>query len=98
MPYINEYEVTREYAGPEEGGRYFTLRTPVNSVRIRGAIYSARVRASFNRYLEANGHGDPGYWGRREEGYYRGPGQIEHTLVCVENHPAREWNNWQPYS
>jgi hypothetical protein len=32
--YVNAYEVTRHYGGPEEGGWWYNLNTPIASVPI----------------------------------------------------------------
>jgi hypothetical protein len=33
--YVNAYEVVRVYGGPEEGGWWYNLRCPLESVRLR---------------------------------------------------------------
>jgi len=90
MTYINTYEVTREFAGAEEGGRYGTVRTPIASVRIRGGVNSRKALTAYNRYLKAQfGRLDTGYYSLRRPGYYRDSGQIDHTVCLIEAAPAR---------
>jgi hypothetical protein len=90
MAYINLVEVTREYAGGEEGGRYGTVRTVLDSVRIRGGINTDRARAAFNRYIKANiGRCDTGFYARRFPGYYRDGGQIDHVVCSLDAEPAK---------
>lgn len=98
MAYINTYEVTREYAGAEEGGCFFTNRHPVASVRIRGGANSDRARQAFNAYAKAWGMKQEGYYGERMPGYWRSSGQIDYLKCVIESGPAKAWDNYQPYS
>jgi hypothetical protein len=84
MAYINTYEKTREFAGCEEGGRFGTVYTLIDSKRIRGGIWSERAAKAFNAYLKANGHNDTGYFAERGHGFYRSNGQIDCLVVKIE--------------
>ena len=98
MSYINTYEVSREYAGPEEGGCFYTLRTAIESIRIRGGVDSDKARQAFNRHAKANGLTASGHYGRREPGFWRSNDQIDHTVCRIESGPAVTSDNWQPYN
>ena len=60
MAYINLYEVTRAYAGPEEGGQWFNDAVVHYTIRVRGGIYSDRARRAFNAALARFGFTRPG--------------------------------------
>lgn len=47
--YVNVYEITREYGGPEEGGWWYTCYTPVTAKRAR----KKRNQREWLRVLEA---------------------------------------------
>lgn len=54
-PYVNAYETTREYGGPEEGSWYFTTGDPLKSVRVYSVAQKDKAEAELReeyRYLE----------------------------------------------
>lgn len=48
--FVNVYEVSRVYSGPEEGGRYHDEWQCVASYRVRGSVNSDKAVQALNRY------------------------------------------------
>lgn len=101
MAYINVYELTREYSGPEEGGTFHTNCEVISSVRVRGGINSPKARTAFNAEVIAQGLTKPGLplrWNEKAWPGMRECGQVDKIRVTIESTPAKAWNNWQHYS
>lgn len=87
LRYVNAYEVTRQYGGPEEGGWYYDEGTPVASMPVTTAKDEEAVLAIMRSVLE------PQYKGRR--GRHSVIGE-EDLLVRVEEHMATAWPQERP--
>lgn len=103
MSYINLYEYSREYGGPEEGGWWFDSWECVESVRIRGGIYSARAARKLNEARRRLGFAtDPRKVQRKERHDWRGSmfsrgfggGSVR---LVLEDKPGENGNNYSPY-
>lgn len=101
MAYINLYEVTRAYAGPEEGGQWFNDAVVHYTIRVRGGIYSDRARRAFNAALARFGFTRPGRplkrW-ERGSPTMRSIGQVDKAVLKLEYLPGKDWNDYQPYN
>lgn len=87
--YANVYRVSRCYGGPEEGGWWYDVGEPLESVRIDPLITTEEVEALEKR-LKAN-------WGfeQSERGRYSMAGGAD-VSVIFENHFAQEWPERAP--
>jgi hypothetical protein len=48
MKYINVYEVSSEYGGPEEGGWWYNYYEPIKSIPVRGSK-SRKIKSTFRK-------------------------------------------------
>lgn len=80
--WINAYEVTRHCGGPEEGGWYYDVGTPLASVPVdtEGEAHAAR------QMLKAKFHDD--YVDRRTRFSVIGE---EDLIITMEDAPAEPW-------
>ena len=83
--FINVYEVTRHYGGPEEGGWYYNVGTPKDSVFTSDPHSIPRIRKWFIEKYGDEAHGD----------IYSVNGGLE-IQVIVEDHPSRRWPDRRP--
>jgi len=95
LMYVNAYEITRHYGGPEEGGWWYNHRNPVASIPVKAISVAGPDKWDyelqpinpekvdwFRRYLEdLYGH-------RRNGNIYSVLGGMD-IIVCLEDHPAR---------
>jgi hypothetical protein len=59
LHYLNAYEVTLGYGGPEEGGWWYDIGTPLASVPVRTAADEDAARASLHQMLDPEFAGRP---------------------------------------
>lgn len=57
--YVNAYEVTREFGGPEEGGWYFNQRSPIASIPIKAISTEGHDDDCWNCRMAREGKTDP---------------------------------------
>ncbi len=86
MPtYVNVYEVTRHYGGPEEGGWWYNTGEPIESHLVTD-VREASVVGDKLREEHGEGHGN----------IYSVLGGVK-IQVMVQNHFARYWPEETPY-
>lgn len=88
--YVNVYETSQEYGGPEEGGWYYTAGEPVESVKVPRNAGDHVVRAIVEekkKQYEVDDFRKPGNYGRRRS---------EH-VVLVEGRPGRPYPEVTPH-
>jgi hypothetical protein len=56
--FVNAYEVSRHYGGPEEGGWWYNAFSPLASVPVRGKAAAKKVQARLRRMFADVEHGD----------------------------------------
>jgi hypothetical protein len=96
LMYVNAYEITRHYGGPEEGGWWYNHRNPIASIPVKAISVAGPDKwdyelkpinpekvDEFRRYLEDL------YMDRREGDIYSVLGGTD-ISVCLEDHPARQ--------
>ena len=84
--YVNVYEETREYGGPEEGGWYYTVGEVVESVKVPRNADVHVVEKIVARLRETHiGDDRRNNWSR------------SHFRVVVEGHPARPYPAQTPH-
>lgn len=113
MPYINIYDLTRTFSGPEEGGTYHNEWELIASHRIRGKTDSDKARQMLNRFRVRYGFTPSTSkryktWKtfraldnyRREMAFADGSelGQIDRKEIRLESTRGQSGNSWQPYS
>lgn len=54
-PHVNVYDLSRAYGGPEEGGWFYDVRTPVASFPARGPLKGDKARAMLNKVRASYG-------------------------------------------
>lgn len=64
--YLNVYEVTQAYGGPEEGGWWYDAGTPLESIRVDNGEQEGKIRESLQRRYEVDDFNN--YTSNREEG------------------------------
>lgn len=82
--WVNAYEVSRQYGGPEEGGWWFDSGDPVHSQRYPT---EAAARAAADRARAKFPRTDKRYSVLGGEDYQ----------VCIEPHPARSYPTERPH-
>lgn len=87
MKYVNAYAVSREYGGPEEGGWYFDLGTPLASVPVKDDA-NAEFMASYLRETI-------GWESDRPRSSVLGGADF---MLILEDHMAERWpKEWPRY-
>jgi hypothetical protein len=100
MKFVNVYEVTREYGGPEEGGWWFDCLTPIKSVRANTKRLRKKVLKRLERLFPNPGTagrilgGDPGALDSVDdiaENDMQGVHTGFDTRIIIEGRPAHHW-------
>jgi hypothetical protein len=86
--YVNAYEVSRHFGGPEEGGWYYDVGEPMASIPCM--TEDEVERASIQIYENLG----PTYQGRRTRFSVIGE---ENLKVVFESHPAEPWPKETPH-
>lgn len=85
--FVNVYELSRDYGGPEEGGWYYDSGFPVLSIETTEEYAEAIADMLWEVF--------PNHGNRYSVIHYRKPS--DHITV-VEDHPAAEWSDYRPYA
>lgn len=92
--YLNEYEVSREYGGPEEGGWWYNLRIPT------GTSYPMPYATTFEEACEAAHPLDADAWLANKRDNPRGIYSViggRDLEWNVEQHPPRQQPMTRPH-
>lgn len=84
--FVNVYELSRDYGGPEEGGWYYDSGFPVLSIETMAEYADAIVEMLREEF--------PNYGNRYSVIHYSKPSDY---TVYVESHPAAEWSDYSPW-
>jgi hypothetical protein len=94
MRYVNAYEVTLGYAGPEEGGTWYDRGEPLGSIPIpddsTGKLIAAKAMAvsMLHAALDADFEHRPGKGSTHPD--------AADLVILVEDHVAEDWPTHKP--
>ena len=110
MFYVNVYEIGQAYGGPEEGGWYYDVGTPIKCLggySSRDVAKDKAVRVDRNKFSEGCDEYKMGYgpWdgcdddGNPDDAYLTRGGEWgeSEVAVYVEKHPPRIFPQERPY-
>jgi hypothetical protein len=86
--WVNAYEVTRAYGGPEEGGWYYDVGEPLASIPVKWDFEEAQAKVTILTTFRAD------YADRRTRYSVIGEEDLE---IRVQNHPARPYPQETPH-